>query len=410
MKFAISGGTIVAKDGVLKGKSLIIEDGLIVELSDEIPSSVDRVMELSEKSILYPGLINAHDHLLGNYYPRVGGGTYMSWLPWDNDLKSAPVYAERGKISNKDLYLLAAYRNLISGVTVVSDHMPHAVSDALSEGLPLKVIHDFCMSHEMSSYDLKWGDAPTVEHRRAAENDWPYITHIEEGFDEEAMLGTEILSELGILDEYTVLIHGVALSDKDIEKIANAGAHLVHCPNSNHFMFGETVNMKKVRESGMNVTLGTDSPMSGGLNLFDEMQAARASYKDEFGEILSGKEIYDMVTVNAATALRQKGFGAIEKGAVASLTVLNGNPDDPFESLVNGDLKSVDRVFIEGKLSYGLPEDEPFFKNQKTDFERVSISGAARLLIGEPIELYERIVENVGFEKELPFFPIEVMK
>ena len=51
---------------------------------------------------LYPALINVHDHLRGNYLPKVGpkpGSFYLNWAEWDNDLKGAPVYTEREKNS-----------------------------------------------------------------------------------------------------------------------------------------------------------------------------------------------------------------------------------------------------------------------------------------------------------------------
>jgi len=59
------------------------------------------------------------------------------------------------------------------------------------------------------------------------------------------MKGIDYLKEYNALDEYTVLVHGIALSDEDIEEIAKTKASLVWCPNSNYFMFEKTGNVKK---------------------------------------------------------------------------------------------------------------------------------------------------------------------
>ena len=66
-------------------------------------------INLKEKSFIYPSLINTHDHLQGNYRPPVGpkkGEFYLTWLPWDNDLKASDTFKERSKLSKEELYAL----------------------------------------------------------------------------------------------------------------------------------------------------------------------------------------------------------------------------------------------------------------------------------------------------------------
>ena len=43
----------------------------------------------------------------------------------------------------------------------------------------------------------------------------------------------EYLAKLGCLNERTIAVHCVALSDRDIELLAESGASVVHCPVSN---------------------------------------------------------------------------------------------------------------------------------------------------------------------------------
>jgi len=84
-------------------------------------------INLGGKSFVYPSLINTHDHLQGNYRPPVGpkkGTFYLTWLPWDNDLKASDTYKERSNLTREDLYALSGYKCLFSGVTTVNDHFP----------------------------------------------------------------------------------------------------------------------------------------------------------------------------------------------------------------------------------------------------------------------------------------------
>lgn len=406
MKYVIQGGTIVSPEYIIQGAALTVENGIIKDMGQPDPNP-DFRFNLQAGDLIFPGFINSHDHMLGNYYPRVGSGPYLNWKPWDNDLKSAPIYQERGQISNFDLYLLCAYRNIISGVTTIQDHIPHVVNENFIDKMPLRVIRDYTMQHEMSSYDLKWGGTATEEHDYAKKHDMPFITHVEEGFDEEAMLGIDIMQELGVLDEYSVLIHGVSLSEKDIKAIAKAKSSLVWCPTSNYFMFQETTNIKKLLEEKVNVCLGTDSPMSGGFNILEELEFAGQIYKEMYNEELNCKSLIEMITVNPAKAFRLKGLGKIEKGYRADLTIVrNGDIINPYKSLVHSWLEDIRLVVNDGVPIYGLREDFDLFQQFKKHYQLLNIEGEDRILIGKPLDLYERIWTDVKFAKTLPFFPV----
>lgn len=408
MKYNIKGGTIVTPEYILQGAALTIEGDTIVDMGQ--PSEdADFELLLDDGDLVFPGLINAHDHLLGNYYPRVGTGPYINFKPWDNDLKSAPVYEERSRISNFDLYLLASYRNIISGVTTVSDHIPHSVNRDFIDKLPVRVQKDYSLQHECASYDLQWGDSLSEEHSRAVKNNIPFITHIEEGFDEESTLGIDILREMKALDEHTVLIHGIALSEEDIKHIAKAGAHLVTCPASNHFMFNVIADLKTMMRHKVNISLGTDSPMSGGLNLFDEMQMCRKLYQEKYKEELDDKELIRWVTVNPAKALRLPRLGRLEKGYLADILILRqGDKSNPYKSLANAWYNDVKMVLSEGQPLYGSRPEYEFFQHFNRHYQLMEINGEERILIGQPIDLYHRIWDNVNIKKVLPFFPVEV--
>ncbi len=309
-KWSVSGATILTSGKIIDKGSILIGNNKIEKISKkELSGSVSIDID---NGILVPGLINSHDHLLGTYFPKVGKGPYENWLPWDNDLKSAPVYQERQQIENRDLYLLGGYRNLVSGVTTVSDHIPHFVGDPFYDILPMKAIKDFALAHSVGSFALAWGDGIEAEYQKALREDIPFITHISEGFDDETVNNIKTIDKLGAVGSHSVFIHGIAFSESDIDLIKERGASVVWCGDSNWFMFRETTNIKMLLDKGVNVCIGTDSPMSGGENLLYEMKFDKELYEEIYGEELPDETIFRMVTENPARAFRLSRNGHIK--------------------------------------------------------------------------------------------------
>jgi len=109
------------------------------------PGGIKNKVNLKGNSFVYPSLINTHDHLQGNYRPPVGpkkGTFYLTWLPWDKDLKASKTFEERSKLSREDLYALSGYKCLFSGVTTVNDHFPHILNCQILPTLPKRAINE----------------------------------------------------------------------------------------------------------------------------------------------------------------------------------------------------------------------------------------------------------------------------
>lgn len=405
-KWGISGVTVITPDKKIEGAGLLISNGKIEKVSDDgINASISIDIE---DGVLTPGLINSHDHLIGNYYPKVGNGPYENWLPWDNDLKSSLVYAERQQIENRDLYLLAGYRNLISGVTSVHDHIPHFVQDPFLSILPIRVIKDYALVHSVNALALIWGESIKAEYQKAIKNDIPFITHIAEGFDNITKQDVNTLNAEGGLGDHSVLVHGLAFSDDDIKLIKEKGASVVWCADSNMFMFGKTANVKKLLQAGVNVCIGTDSPMSGGENILYEFRYDKSIYKRLFKEELPDETIVRMATINAAKAFHQKKRGRIENGYMADLAVFKNKADNPYKSVVTARLGDVRLVVIEGKPVYGDAEFSGLFDSLGIQYQELAVDGIPKIVIGDLKGVLKRINRAVGFKKEFPFMPVEL--
>jgi 5-methylthioadenosine/S-adenosylhomocysteine deaminase len=371
------------------------------------------ILNLKEKSYVYPSLINTHDHLQGNYRPAVGpkeGSFYLTWQPWDNDLKASPIFTERSKLTREELYLLSSYKCIFSGVTTVNDHFPQAINGKILPTLPIRAISEYALAHEVTSYDLKWGDGVVAEHKKAVKNKWPFITHLCEGFDEESMHSVETLEKLGVLDSHCLLVHCIAMSDEDIKKAAKAGVSVSLCPTSNMLMFNVTAKIRKMMKAGLNITLGTDSSASGSANLLEEIWNLRKIYRNMYGEDIAPKKIFEMVTINSAKAFwMQDQIGTLEDGKLADIMVLKAKGDDPYENLAGASMEDIELLVLAGKPIYGETRFLDIFSDSKLleGYTEVTVGKRPMFVIGDPAALYREIRRRTGIKKVLDFLPFE---
>jgi cytosine/adenosine deaminase-related metal-dependent hydrolase len=405
--FALTGATIVTPKGLKKATSLVVEGTKFAGFAR--PSAVNVAVG---DAFVYPALINAHDHLRGNYLPRVGppeGRYYANWGPWDADLKSSAVYKERANLTVEQMYWLGAYKCLFSGVVTVNDHFPHQFNEPFIDVLPVRVIREYALAHECSSYDLKWGDGLEIEHARAVEHDWPFITHLEEGFDLESMDGVGILERAACLTEHDLLIHCIGFSEEDIRKVKKAQASVAWCPASNFLMFNVTCKIRKLLRAGINVALGTDSTHTGSQNLLAEMRYARNAYRELYGEDLPAKTLFEMVTINAARAFRiARETGSIESGKLADIAVFRAKTDDPFENLANSTMEDLELLVHRGAPLLGLESRyASLFAGESRPVTRIMIGGRDYFVVGDPVGLYKNVRKAIGFEKKLDYLPFE---
>src|SRR5579871_2754842 len=100
-------------------RDLTIQDGHIHF------ESADAAIDL-EGFLVLPGLINAHDHLEFNLFPRLGRGPYQNASAWARDVyhpESAPVRDHR-RVAKEVRLFWGGIKNLVSGVTTVCHHNP----------------------------------------------------------------------------------------------------------------------------------------------------------------------------------------------------------------------------------------------------------------------------------------------
>ena len=143
------------------------------------------------------------------------------------------------------------------------------------------------------------------------------------------------LDRLGWLRSDTLMIHGVYLTDLELERMARMDVTLVTCPRSNRWTGAGSPPVDRFYASGVRVAVGTDSLASvADLNLFTELRAIR-----QLGPFVPPSAILRSATLSGAEAL---GFGdqlgAIVPGYRAALVAVEcaEQVDDVEEYLVGG--------------------------------------------------------------------------
>lgn len=335
MNLLLKGLTWKHNLNLLKG-DFRIADGIITEIGNNlVPLKRDKVLQFSNHYV-YPGLINAHDHLEMNLYPRLGNPPYQNYLQWGSDIykpKESPV-KEIEKVDLKDRLMWGGLKNLISGVTTVVHHNPWNRFLGSSD-FPVRVLKKYVWAHSL-------GFGKNISKSFPKDSTTPFVIHAAEGIDEAAHTEIDSLKALGLLKKNTVLIHAVGATEKNIKLLHETQSSVVWCPASNYFLFNKTAPIKALK-SAVKTALGSDSTLTGSLTLLDEIHfAAQTGLADS-------DEIYNQVTANPATIfnLSQPNISVNKAADLFVTPIVN---EDYVQNLIYTQPSCIELVVVKGEV------------------------------------------------------------
>jgi len=354
---------------VLENTAVAIHEGRIVDILPNAEATnryqAGNIIELGEHAVL-PGLVNAHTHagmnLLRGFADDLPLMTWLQEYIWpaeqkwvshdfvyDGTLLACAEMLRGGTTCFADMYFFAestaraaehaGIRAVIGLITV--DFPTAYAQDAqeyLRKGLAL---HDQLRGNPLIStmfaphapYSVS--DDPLAHIATLAEElDIPIHIHVHETEHEinESVqkYGTrplQRLTQLGLMTPRLVSAHMTHLTDEEIAGYAEAGAHVVHCPESNLKLASGFCPLQKLLDAGVNVALGTDGAASNNdLDMIGEMRTAALLAKGVSGDAVAGKAeaILRMATINGARALGlDDHIGSIETGKAADLIAVD---------------------------------------------------------------------------------------
>lgn len=152
------------------------------------------------------------------------------------------------------------------------------------------------------------------------------------------------LKELELLDSYSICVHCVHLTAKDIKVIADSHAHICVCPGSNRFLSVGLAPLEQFLEEGILPAIGTDSITSNPVpDIWEEMTLLRASHLS-----VSDETIIKMATLGGARALhREDRYGTLSRGRSGCFL----HVQSPFYKGLRNGSQILDRL-----ISCGRPE------------------------------------------------------
>ncbi|MCB5234465.1 MAG: amidohydrolase family protein [Candidatus Cloacimonetes bacterium] len=365
-----------------------------------------------DNSVAYCPLINAHDHLIGNWYPKAGKDKpYPNSHIWVEDMKQSASFLERNKFWFNDgsfnllvpeahaLGRLGAYKNLFSGCSAVHDHGPNQLPKYY-QAMPINVIEAYRQCHSITLGNWWGGESPEREMELAG-GKMPFIIHLGEGTDEVTKQEFAELERRGLLKENTLLIHGIAFTKEEIVRIAKAGASVCWCQNSNAYLIGETFDIDSALQVGANVVIGTDSTMSGGINLIAELREIHEKYPH-----IPLNTLFRMVTENSAKALYlSEDYGKLNPDRCRNLLVLDRKKEDPFENILELNAASIKLLVVEDIPRFGDRDLLDYFPKSEREYTFFDIAGREKFVIGDPLAISNEIDSVLGYHKDFPFLP-----
>lgn len=357
MRYRIeAGNTAIGVDGA----RLIAPDGAF-----DLIAATDAAMR--------PGLINAHDHLHRNHYPRLGAPPYTDAYAWGRDLHTryADEITRARALPRRDALLFGALKNLLGGVTTVVHH--DAWEPDFARGFPLEVLR--VRNLHSLGFDRAAVSAAASESPGDAR---PFTMHLAEGIDAAAAEEIRSLERIGLLNEQLIAVHVVGADDDGIRRIRNARAAVAWCPSSNQFLFGRTCPPPLF--DGVDVLLGTDAMLTGTGSMFDELRVARAL------GLLSETRLEAAV---GATAARRLALGTrtLTPGALAQLLLLRC-------PLLDATTRDIALVVVNGRPVFGDAEFEDLFRALDVPSDVITVDGAEKRIIRPLATIAANVVEQ----------------
>jgi cytosine/adenosine deaminase-related metal-dependent hydrolase len=203
----------------------------------------------------------------------------------------------------------------------------------------------------------------------------PFVLHAAEGVDAKSAQEIFDLDRMQVLDDRTVLVHGLALNPKSVALLNRRRSALIVCPTSNQFLFHCAPSSTLIK-SVNTVVLGSDSPLTCAGDLLSEISFAR----NHIG--LDSSSLYEMVTERSSNVLRlRNGEGRLKPGSIADLIAVRDKKLTPAETLAQLTFDQVELVVLAGRVqlaSAALYDRLP--DSQKSGLQSLNVDGHVRWL------------------------------
>jgi 5-methylthioadenosine/S-adenosylhomocysteine deaminase len=380
--------TPVLDDGVV-----YVDGGVIVGVQrakGAAPSGLGEIERIRTGGVIYPGLIDLHNHLAYNYRslwfaPRAAPYATRDQWPRASNYGAEitrPTVA-LGTAAAKAVLKFAEAKAVVGGVTSIQGSP--GLSRPYEGWLVRNIEHETFGTGKDVIYQsvLNLDPESLAPYGKHMHEGSAFIYHLAEGTDRKLVREFDDLVTAGCLQPRLLAIHATALSSTEFKRWAKskqAGA-IVWSPFSNLWLYRGTTDVVAARQAGLLVCLGADWGPSGSKNVLGELKVADLWNRTHLDRALSDQELCEMATANAGDALARawgQRVGRIKEGLAADLVVMSANRQDPYRNLIESTERHVRLVLVGGKAVFG---NGSLMKAAKaTSPEPISVAGVRRTI------------------------------
>jgi Cytosine deaminase and related metal-dependent hydrolases len=401
----VNGATIVAAASTdpIPDATVLVASGRVAYVGPTAQCPPYRAAELLDARgrTVFPGLVNTHTHVaqtltrcapsrrrLGDWLMSVALPTASALTPerYETAMLLASAEALRGGTTRLveyaldhdgvDLYRAALRAADRVGIRVLLARgvsgrgrpgvTPRPLAEKLAETVELRAATDQQVGVALPPVAGMTDADLDLLAEWSAEHDVLLTAHVAEDPSDDAecleahgCTVTERLDRAGALTSRMLVAHGVHLSDSDLDRIAESGATVAHNPVSNLYLRAGQAPVRRMRERGIPVALGTDGAASNGTqNLLETMKFFAVGPESSEDTAAGTREALELASDTGARYLEPARAGGIAAGDPADLFVYypraawSTSPwGDPVQSLVqSGATEGVETAVSAGRV------------------------------------------------------------
>ncbi len=398
-------GTLVTPSSVIPNGTLLVAGDKINAVGANIDLPVD-IKTLETDSFLFPGLIDLHNHLTWNLFPRWPS---PDWKPtdWDPSKKFGTRYDWQQLQSYKDaldtphrvlfeegwgceMNRYGEIKAIAGGSTsTVGSLGPQKCIEGLARELDFysgiyqaDVFNQEKLVYNVFPFEMLTADAEGVRGRLLSGQLNAFVIHLAEGAAGNASAAREykMFVAQGFLRPGVSIIHGVALKTPQFQEMAAHGVGVIWSPRSNSELYGGTADVASARSSGVVLAIAPDWSPSGSSGMLEELKYAAGWNARQHPKVFDDADLVKMATIYPAqlAGLGDK-IGSLSRGHLADLLLLKRKGTDPYAALLHATPLDVRLVVVGGQPIYG---DTDLMEKllPKRDLETVEICGKEKSL------------------------------
>jgi 5-methylthioadenosine/S-adenosylhomocysteine deaminase len=351
-----------------------LDDGAVYIGGDELiaavqprtapaPPGFDGAPRVRTGGVIYPGLIDLHNHIAYNGLPLWSppGRTepYTSRYQWPGDrsyegLISDPANA-LGALAGKAHLKYLETKAIVGGVTAIQGTAKtgRPYEGWLVRNIEYETFKTKKKTVYVSALPLR-DDSDYATEAKRLEDGLAFVYHLSEGTDPKLVDEYGKIRDEQCLHQGLAAIHCTALERPNYDEWAPKGGSVVWSPFSNLWLYRDTTDVLAARAAGVRVCLGADWSPSGSKNLLGELKVADMWNRTHLAGGLTAQEICAMATCNPADAINWADrIGRLKAGLHADVLVTTNRLDNPYANLIRSVERDVLLVAINGQPFYG---------------------------------------------------------